>query len=81
MQQGQASISARQLAILVIYFIMGDMQLFLPSLTAVYADEASWISGLAGLPIGLGIAWFIYGLSKQFPNMTLMKSIIRLSAD
>lgn len=73
MQQGQPSISARQLAILVIYFIMGDMQLFLPSLTAEFAEEAAWISGLIGLPIGLGMAWFIYSLSKYFPNMTLIE--------
>lgn len=38
-------ISTKQLAILVIYFIIGDMLLILPSLTAAASKQDAWLSG------------------------------------
>ncbi|MGG4143299.1 endospore germination permease [Paenibacillus algorifonticola] len=71
MQQHQ-KISVRQLAILVLFFIIGDMQLYLPPLTAAYAKQSAWMSGIIGLPFGVGAAWFIFRISKRFPGKSLI---------
>ncbi|WP_341278512.1 endospore germination permease [Paenibacillus sp. FSL H8-0537] len=72
MQQQRQTISARQLAILVILFVIGDMQLYLPPLTAAFAKQSAWMSGVIGIPFGVGAAWFIFSFSKRFPGKTLI---------
>lgn len=57
-------ISARQLAILLIYVTVGDMQFVLPPVLAKTAKQDAWIAGLLGLLAGLVIAWILYRLGK-----------------
>ncbi|OBZ10482.1 hypothetical protein A8L34_17945 [Bacillus sp. FJAT-27264] len=71
-------ISSRQLAVLVIYFIIGDMLLILPSLTISAAKQDGWISGGMGLLIGWPIAWFLYRFSRLFPKLTIIQYNRRL---
>ncbi len=66
-------ISTKQLAVLVIYFIIGDMLLILPSLTAAAAKQDAWISGWMGFLIGWPIAWFLFRFSRIFPKLTLVE--------
>lgn len=54
------------------FFIIGDMQLFLPPLTTAFAKQSAWMSGLIGLPLGIGAAWFIFSISRRFPGKTLI---------
>ncbi|WP_338552064.1 endospore germination permease [Paenibacillus sp. KS-LC4] len=73
MQRQRQTISVRQLAILVIFFAIGDMQLYLPPLTAAYAKHSAWMSGVIGIPFGVGAAWFLFSISKRFPGKTLIE--------
>jgi spore germination protein KB len=66
-------ISSRQLSVLVIYFIIGDMLLILPSLSVSAAKQDSWLSGGMGLLIGWPIAWFMYRFSRLFPKLTIIQ--------
>ncbi|OMF11341.1 hypothetical protein BK127_25395 [Paenibacillus sp. FSL H7-0331] len=71
-------ISTKQLAILVIYFIIGDMLLILPSLTAAASKQDAWLSGGIGFLIGWPIAWFLFRFSRIFPNLTIIEYNRRL---
>ncbi|NEW08532.1 endospore germination permease [Paenibacillus sp. SYP-B3998] len=71
--QSKEQIGTRQMAILVIYFIIGDMLLFLPSNLSNTAHQDAWISALIGLAIGVAIAWYVYWYSQRFPGLTLVE--------
>ncbi|GFZ77649.1 germination protein [Paenibacillus marchantiophytorum] len=66
-------ISTKQLAILVIYFIIGDMLLILPSLTAAASKQDAWLSGGTGFLVGWPIAWLLFRFSRLFPKLTLVQ--------
>jgi spore germination protein KB len=66
------SIGTRQTAILVMFFIIGDMMLFMPSSISAIAEQDAWISVLIGLPIGIGLAWYMYWYSEKFPGHNLI---------
>ncbi|MEK8132661.1 endospore germination permease [Paenibacillus filicis] len=69
---GKEHIGTRQAAILVVYFAVGDMLLFLPSSMSSIVRQDAWISALIGLPIGIGLAWYIYWYSEKFPGRNLI---------
>ncbi|WP_171056458.1 GerAB/ArcD/ProY family transporter [Paenibacillus sinopodophylli] len=65
-------IDIKQMKVLLIFFIVGDLMWFLPSFTASASKQDAWISAIIGVVVGLGIASFIYGFSTKFPGMTLI---------
>ncbi|MEK8128727.1 endospore germination permease [Paenibacillus filicis] len=71
-------ISTRQLAVLVIYFIIGDMLLILPSLTVAAAKQDAWLSGGLGFIVGWPVAWLLFRFSRLFPKLTLVEYNRRL---
>ncbi|WP_310188346.1 endospore germination permease [Bacillus sp. 3255] len=71
MMQGQEKINNRQLAVLVTLYTIGDSILVLPSIPAMIAKEDAWISGLAGLLIGLLFAMMFAWLGKQNPGLNV----------
>lgn len=66
-------VGTRQFAVLVLFFIIGDMLWFLPSFMVNAAEQDAWISALIGLPIGLLAAWFLFHFADQFPGMSLVE--------
>ncbi|MDT3424921.1 spore germination protein KB [Paenibacillus forsythiae] len=68
-------ISTRQLSLLVIYSIVGDMLLILPTIVSTVAGHASWISAFAAIPFGILVLWLFYALSRLYPDGTLMEII------
>ncbi|MCR8632788.1 GerAB/ArcD/ProY family transporter [Paenibacillus radicis (ex Xue et al. 2023)] len=66
-------ISTKQMSVLIIFFVIGDMLLFLPSNMAAITHQDAWISGLIGLVIGLLFAWLIFEFSQCFPGMNLVQ--------
>ncbi|RXZ80057.1 hypothetical protein EBB07_20130 [Paenibacillaceae bacterium] len=67
------TISTKQLAVLVIYFIIGDMLLILPTLTVAAAKQDAWLSGWIGFIIGWPVAWFLFRFSRLFPKLSLIQ--------
>ncbi|MBJ6362697.1 endospore germination permease [Paenibacillus sp. GCM10012307] len=66
-------IGTRQFAILVLFFIIGDMLWFLPSFMVEAVEQDAWISALIGVPVGMLAAWFLFHFANQFPNMSLVE--------
>ena len=66
------SISVKQFKVLVIFFMVGDLMWFLPSLVVRIARQDAWLSTLAGIVLGMGAAALIYWFSLKFPGMTLI---------
>ncbi|REK76844.1 GerAB/ArcD/ProY family transporter [Paenibacillus paeoniae] len=71
-------ISTKQLAVLVIYFIIGDMLLVLPSLIVSAAKQDAWLSGMLGFIVGWPVAWFLYKFSRLYPKLTIVQYSRRL---
>lgn len=66
------NITVKQMKVLLIFFIVGDIMWYLPSLTTSMAEQDAWISVTVGLCIGVGIASLIYWFGKQFPGKTIV---------
>lgn len=64
--------SVRQLKVLVIFFIVGDIAWFLPSLTASIVHQDAWIAAIMGSAAGWGFAAFIFWFGMRFPGKTLV---------
>ncbi|MFD0696964.1 endospore germination permease [Paenibacillus sp. GCM10027628] len=67
----EKTITARQLMILIFLFSLGTSILVVPTLLAAETKQDAWISGLAGVGIGLLFLWFYVKLAKKFPGCTL----------
>lgn len=66
-------ISARQFAIIVLLFVVGDSILYVPSLTAAEAKQDAWISGIIGWGEGLLLTLLYSAVSKRYPNQTIIQ--------
>lgn len=66
-------INTKQMAVLLIFFTIGDMLLFLPSNMASISHQDAWISALIGLVVGVVMAWFIYEFSQCFKGQNLVQ--------
>jgi spore germination protein KB len=64
--------SVRQLKVLVIFFIVGDIAWFLPSLAASIVQQDAWIATIIGSAAGWGLAAFIFWFGMRFPGKTLV---------
>ncbi|MCM3443859.1 endospore germination permease [Metabacillus halosaccharovorans] len=62
-------ISARQLRILVLIFVVGSSVLYIPSILTAEAKQDGWIVSVFGSAIGLLIAKLIFTLAKIYPEM------------
>ncbi|MBB3110746.1 spore germination protein KB [Paenibacillus phyllosphaerae] len=76
MERGR--ISAQQLMIMMVLFVLGDTILVLPGSTAMLAGKDAWISGLLTVAAGLGLIWFYAAFQKRFPAMTLVDVSVNL---
>lgn len=68
----QERIGIKQLAVLVIFYLVGETLWFMPSFSAEAAGQDGWISCLIGIAAGLAVAFFIYWFSQQFPGKSLV---------
>ncbi|SFM08494.1 spore germination protein KB [Paenibacillus sp. 1_12] len=66
-------ISVQQMAILVIFSVIGDSILILPSITATAAKQDGWICALLGLSIGLLIMSLFFYVSTLYPDLTVIQ--------
>ncbi|SFE37860.1 spore germination protein KB [Paenibacillus algorifonticola] len=71
--QKRGSISARQMAVLVLFFIVGDMFWFIPTLLASILDSDAWIPSLLSMFSGLVVVWFVDKCYRLFPGLTLIE--------
>ncbi|WP_158289429.1 GerAB/ArcD/ProY family transporter [Paenibacillus flagellatus] len=65
-------ISVKQLAALVLFFVIGDNLLVYPSIAASVSKQDAWLSGLLGIMLGLGAAWFLFRFGRLKPDSTLV---------
>lgn len=66
-------ISTKQMSVLIIFFVIGDMLLFLPSNMAEIAHQDAWISAMIGLVLGTLTAWLIFEYSQRFVGLNLVQ--------
>ncbi|MGG3800577.1 GerAB/ArcD/ProY family transporter [Metabacillus fastidiosus] len=70
----QQKISATQLSVIIILYIVGTSILLAPSLLVSFAKQDAWISAIIGVGVGLFFILPLYnGLGKLYPNMTLVE--------
>lgn len=58
-------ISTKQLAVLILFVMFGDMLLVLPPIVADEAKQDAWIAGLFGIFAGLLVAWLLFAFAKS----------------
>ncbi|MBM7602411.1 spore germination protein KB [Metabacillus crassostreae] len=73
MDYRRQQISIHQFTVLLIIYIVGDAILILPSIIAAEAKKDAWIAAIFSLFIGMIIVYFIYGVSKHYPNLTIIE--------
>lgn len=70
----KGKISIRQLTILVMLITIGDSILVLPSTSASFAKQDTWISCLVGLGVGLLAVYLFSVVGNLHPQLTLVQS-------
>ncbi|RAV12997.1 spore gernimation protein [Paenibacillus contaminans] len=66
-------LSTKQLSVLVIFSVIGESLLVIPSSVAEEAKQDAWISGLIGMTAGLLIAWMIFRIGQTYGPKTLIE--------
>ncbi|WP_226530657.1 GerAB/ArcD/ProY family transporter [Metabacillus niabensis] len=74
MDYRSTQISIHQFTVLVIIYVIGDAILILPSIIAADAKKDAWLAAISSLFIGMIIVFFIYSVSRLFPDLTLIES-------
>lgn len=69
----EQKISIKQIKVLMIFFIVGDLMWYLPTFTAGVAEQDAWMAALLGVAGGIGVASFIYWFSNKFTGMTIVE--------
>ncbi|SKA01257.1 GerAB/ArcD/ProY family transporter [Selenihalanaerobacter shriftii] len=67
----EGKISGKQLQWLLIVVLISTNILFLPSITAKYAAQDSWLSIILAAVVGAIFIYFIVKLALRFPNQTI----------
>ncbi|WP_186577998.1 GerAB/ArcD/ProY family transporter [Aquibacillus kalidii] len=75
MNNSNHRISAQQLTVLIIIYVVGDAILIMPSIIAAEAKHDVWIAALFSLVVGLLIVMFYYRIHKVFPDLTLIEAL------
>jgi len=70
LEQGRLGI--RQLCILTILIIAGDMMMIYPSVIATYSGQNAWLYAFIGVPLGMGLMYLFIKLGDTYPNENLI---------
>ncbi|QJC51076.1 endospore germination permease [Paenibacillus albicereus] len=65
-------ITARQLKIMIIFALIGDSILILPNLMGNIARQDAWLSQLAAIACGMGMAWAYAALLGRLGRLSLV---------
>lgn len=65
-------LDVKQLKVLLIFFLVGDIAWFLPSLAVTIVKQDAWFVAIVGTLAGWGVAAFVYWFAQQFPGMSLV---------
>ena len=66
-------ISSYQLTVLIITTILGTSVIFVPSITAKYAEQSGWISVLIAFTAGVFAIFITTILGRRFPDQTIIE--------
>lgn len=69
----EQSISAKQLKVIVLFCLVGDIAWYLPTTTAAIAQQDSWLGTLFGSVAGVGIIALFLLFARRFPGRTLLE--------
>ncbi|PZT53699.1 GerAB/ArcD/ProY family transporter [Paenibacillus silvae] len=61
----------RQLTILTIMTIVGDMMMIYPSVIANYSGQNAWLNAFIGIPLGMGLMFLYVKLADTYPGENL----------
>lgn len=64
-------ITIKQMKVLLIFFMIGDMMWYLPSFSTNMAEQDAWISTIMGLLLGLGVSVLLYKFWSLFGGLSL----------
>ncbi|NEW06636.1 endospore germination permease [Paenibacillus sp. SYP-B3998] len=67
------TLTSRQLMIMIILFSVGTTILVVPTLLVVEAKQDAWISGLAGISVGMILLWLYVKVGKRFEGANLFQ--------
>lgn len=68
-------ISSRQLTVLVLLTLVGDMALVYPAIMCSIAKQDAWIAAFASMPVGAALIWLLLKLSRIHPGKTLIEGL------
>lgn len=68
MKRGKEHITARQLTVMIILYIIGSAILYIPSSLATASKQNAWIAAIVGTMIALGLMWWFVQFSKLYPD-------------
>jgi spore germination protein KB len=71
-------ISSRQLTVLVLFTLVGDMALVYPQLMCSIAKQDAWIAAFASMPVGAALIWLLLRLCRLYPGLTLIEYLQRI---
>lgn len=71
-------INTRQLTILVLLTLVGDMSLVYPEIMCSIARQDAWIAAAASIPLGVALIWLLLKLCRIHPESTLVESVQRI---
>ncbi|PYE43836.1 endospore germination permease [Paenibacillus barcinonensis] len=61
----------RQLTILTIMIVMGDMMMIYPSVIASFSGQNAWLNAFIGIPLGMGLMYLYVKLADTYPGENL----------
>ncbi|MFB5678016.1 endospore germination permease [Paenibacillus terreus] len=68
-------INTRQLTILVLLTLVGDMALVYPEIMCYIAKQDAWIAAVVSIPLGTALIWLLLKLYCLHPGLTLIESV------
>ncbi|MGO4532266.1 endospore germination permease [Paenibacillus sp. 2TAF8] len=68
----QGRLGVRQLSILTILIIAGDMMMIYPSVISTYSGQNAWLYAFIGVPLGMGLMYLFVKLADTYPDENLI---------